>query len=85
MLWIRTQARNRLIQVDDIYYDIDYPYDVYVINAVKGNDIVRLGEYDTEERCKEILNNIEEYLLSDSVLLDGRDSTGEKVFDMPEK
>ena len=85
MLWIRTQARNRLIQVDDIYYDKDYTYDVYVINAVKGNDVVHLGEYDTEERCKEVFDSIEEYLLPDSILLDGRDSTGEKVFDMPEK
>lgn len=47
--------------------------------------MVRLGEYDTLDRCNEILNSIEEYLLPDSVLLDGRDSTGEKVFDMPKE
>ena len=84
-MWIRTQERNRLIQVDDIYCDKDYTYDVYVIYAVKGNDVVHLGDYDTLDRCKEILNSIEEYLLPDSVLLDGRDSTGEKVFDMPKE
>ena len=85
MLWIRTQERNRLIQVEDIYCSRVYPYDKWDINSVKGDDVVLLGEYGTKERCKEILNSIEEYLLPDSVLLNGRDSTGEKVFDMPKE
>lgn len=84
-MWIRTQERNRLIQVDDIYYDKDYTHDAYVINAVNGNDVIYLGDYDSLDRCEEILNSIEEYLLPDSVLLNGRDSNGEKVFDMPKE
>lgn len=85
MLWIRTQERNRLIQVEDIYYDKDYTYDEWHINSVKGDNVVFLGGYDSLDRCEEILNSIEEYLLPDSVLLNGRDSTGEKVFDMPKE
>lgn len=88
MLWIRTQERNRLIQTSEIYYGYykfnDGTYE-YFINTTKGNSEVRLGRYDSLDRCKEILNSIEEYLLPDSVLLGGRDSTGEKVFDMPKE
>ncbi len=38
-----------------------------------------------QERCKEVLDSIEECLLPDSILLDGRDSTDEKVFNMPKE
>lgn len=53
-LWIRNQTRTRLAKIDS----------VHLHNNSVSNNGVRLGDYATEERCLEIIDEIQKLLLS---------------------
>lgn len=58
-LWIRTQGGNSLLKVDNINYCGTKIY----INNHEAAMSIDLGEYDTEERAKEVLDEIQDFLL----------------------
>lgn len=58
-LWIRTQNRNSLLKVDNINYCGTKIY----INNHEAAMSIDLGEYDTEERAKEVLDEIQKLLV----------------------
>lgn len=58
-LWIRTQGGNSLLKVDNINY---CGTKIYTNNHEAAMSI-DLGEYDTEERAKEVLDEIQKLLV----------------------
>ena len=69
-LWVRSQNKKILEKVDTIMYsniNAEREYDEHVYNYKAGHFIQSsmntLGEYETEERALEILNEIQELLL----------------------
>lgn len=78
MLWVRTQDKKRLINVNEIYIDanvIKANYKEYY----SGCEYVFLGEYSKEERAIEILDEIQEKI---EYYLDDKLST---IYEMPEE
>lgn len=59
-LWIRTQDREKLIQVFTIEVDTWHDADSNKITISDGNDN-DLGSYETKERAIEVLNEIQEH------------------------
>nr|DAT76314.1 MAG TPA: hypothetical protein [Caudoviricetes sp.] len=64
-LWIRTQAENLLLRVDNIAY---CGTEIYTYNHEAATSI-DLGTYDTEERAKEILDEIQNLLVQPAAFL----------------
>lgn len=58
-LWIRTQDRNSLLKVDNINCCGTKIY----TNNHEAAMFIDLGEYDTEERAKEVLNEIQDFIV----------------------
>ena len=52
-LWVRNQAKNRFVRVSDIYC---------CASSIESNGGL-LGDYATEERCLEIIDEIQKLLL----------------------
>ena len=59
-IWVRTQDKQILKQVSTFKIVEDEDVCVYLIQD-QDNEI--LGVYETQKRCEEILNDIENYLL----------------------
>lgn len=85
-LWVRTQNKKQLIKCENIYIDnVGYISQTYYINA----DSIRLGEYKTEERALEVLNEIQNIIKPRSdifqheIIKDINPLT--KVYEMPEE
>lgn len=77
-LWIRSQDKGMLIKANEIYIDRNfdeivkkYAYDIRI------NDII-VGNYETEKRALEILNEIQEILIDYSKM-------SRVVYQMPEE
>lgn len=71
-LWIRSQNKLNLTKVNSVIIDYNYQKKI-VANYMEFNgdeDYVPLGEYDTEERALEVLDEIQDLMrsLSDSDL-----------------
>lgn len=64
-LWIRNQERNLLLKVDNIAC---CGTKIYTNNHEAAMSI-DLGEYDTEERAKEVLGEIQKLLVQPTVFL----------------
>jgi hypothetical protein len=60
-LWVRSQNKQRLSKVDDIYYVADG--DFWAIRTNRSA-LDYAGLYATEERCLEIIDEIQKLLLS---------------------
>lgn len=60
-LWVRSQNKERLSKVDDIYYIADG--DFWSIRTNRSA-LDYAGLYPTEERCIEIIDEIQKLLLS---------------------
>lgn len=95
-MWIRTQNKESLVNVDNfsIVQD-DYSY-FYLINSDVGdNEYYELGEYKTKERALEVLDEIQkaiENLPADTTIHEAMMSAFDlmkcnfsKVFQMPEE
>lgn len=84
MLWIRSQNKKRLVPADK---EIDY------LKIRKEGQIIKckiycgeyqLGEYETEDRYVQILNEIQEALMLPS-MEDGMNLYENNVYEMPEQ
>lgn len=64
-LWTRTQGRNSLLKVDNINC---CGTKIYTNNHEAAMSI-NLGEYDTEERAKEVLDEIQKLLVQPNAFL----------------
>lgn len=61
-LWIKTQSGD-LIKPNNIKVgSVIYPY-IWVFTRLEGNSVC-LGEYETEERAKEVLDEIQKYIMT---------------------
>ena len=60
-LWVRNQNKQRLSKVDDIYYIADGDFWAIMTNR---SVLDYAGLYPTEERCIEIIDEIQKLLLS---------------------
>lgn len=83
MLWIRSQDRKMLVPADK---EIDYlefkeegqfKYRIYC-------GTLRLGEYETEERCVQIMNEIQGALIL-PLIKDGINLRNNYAYKMPEQ
>ena len=71
-LWIRSQRKVHLLEVNSLRYkpELKNTFDAVFNNdytkqyTIYGNDVV-LGIYETQERCLEIIDEIQKLLLSD--------------------
>lgn len=62
-LWVRSQRKKILLRVNEINAEVLGGYGIfYVIMANKQ----KVGEYETEERCLEILDEIQKLLIENS-------------------
>jgi hypothetical protein len=83
-LYIRTQDRDKLCLIGEEFPEITYfPWRKYEKNGhllcfFKGGKVWTLGKYESRERCLEVLDDIERFIL---------DSGTEPciVYHMPEK
>ena len=79
-LWIRSQDKKELTKVDKLHYL------AHRNRVEKGNfyiycqNALALGNYETEERCIEIINDIQRHLL-----LQNEYSLKIIIYEMPEK
>ena len=64
-LWIRSQDRKRLVKVFDIYIGGTYGNEIKANYAgyYSGCSYTNLGEYKTEERALEVLDEIQKLLI----------------------
>ena len=65
-IWIRTQDKQILKQVTRLKIVVDEEIGVYIIY---DQDYEILGVYETQKRCEEIIDNIENYLLIEDKFL----------------
>lgn len=95
-MWIRSQNKELLVDVDNFNVIQDDYYYTYMINSgVEDNAYYELGEYKTKERALEILDEIQKEidgLSTDATIYEAMMSTFDlmkcsfkKVYQMPEK
>lgn len=65
-LWVRSQNKQRLSKVDDIYYVADG--DFWAIRTNRSA-LDYAGLYPTEERCLEIIDEIQKILQSNGLII----------------
>jgi multidrug efflux pump subunit AcrB len=59
-MWIRSQDKTKLIDVDEVYYMCN-PHSIFTTK--KGDDAIILGaNYKTKKRCLEVLDDIQNKL-----------------------
>ena len=79
-LWIRSQNKLNLTKVNSVTIDYNYQQKI-VANYMEFNgdeDYTPLGEYDTEERALEVLDEIQG-------LLETRNDIQQMVYEMPKE
>ena len=79
-LWIRSQNKLNLTKVNSVIIDYNYQQKI-VANYMEFNgdeDYTPLGEYDTEERALEVLDEIQG-------LLETRNDIQQMVYEMPKE
>lgn len=62
-LWIRSQDKRILQKVDNVYLNANYDNRRICTNDSRDYES-DLGEYKTEERALEVLDEIEEFLIN---------------------
>ncbi len=61
-LWIRTQDRESMFEVQNVFYSTNNESQHFISTIVANNisrGIIRLGQYSTKERVLEILDEIQ--------------------------
>lgn len=93
-LWIRSQDKRSLVKVDNLYVSVGN-YICYYVE--KGKEIPNtyyrpsgeLGRYESEERALEVLDEIQDIIISTSIIpLENNDAItcgSAKVYEMPEE
>ncbi len=79
-VWIRSQDKENLVKIQHIYYYEGYDpideYDGFTTHEIWANkEEIELGKYKTEERCIEIINEIQSLLVRNNKV----------VYEMPEE
>ena len=82
-MWIRTQDRERLINVNEVYIDTLVESSL----TIHSGDDAWLGTYSTKERCLEVLDEIEECIDLGyvPVRIPNRKTQEKQVFQMPKE
>lgn len=64
-LWIRSQSKFTLMEVKSVKIKryTDLCYEIYGEGFGGNKEELPLGSYDTKERCLEIIDDIQSYLL----------------------
>ncbi len=66
-LWIRSQDRERITKIDEVYYSSD-DYGYYVMCYKDQFTGYKLGKYKSKERALEVLDEIENLLIPKYVI-----------------
>lgn len=72
-MWIRTQNGNQLINCDDVFIRPGENCIVHRKQYCEQYEDVKLGNYSSEEKAKEVLNQLQKAIIR-----------GEKVYQMPQ-
>lgn len=86
---IVSQDKKEIVNFDSVisikfYHDdeyIEYLYEIYVAVKAPDDNYILLGIYETEERAKEVLQEIITVYTSDGIV----ESEGYVCYEMPEK
>lgn len=95
-IWIRNQNRGSIISAKEIWTERSNKREGWVVikaNITDGNDGWIIGEYETEKRALEVLNEIHEYIekqgRSEIIADENGIATGVKyygkIYEMPEE
>lgn len=69
-LWIRSQDKNNLIKVYDIWIDNTDMIDKSCVSIMANSNFsFELGTYKSKERALEVLDEIQEYLKAPKVMI----------------
>lgn len=87
-LWIRSQDRESLVKVDNLYVSVGN-YICYYVE--KGKEVPNtyyrpsgeLGRYETKERVLEILDEIQELFIKKDIVKSELNKEGLKMVSMP--
>lgn len=83
-LWIRTQDKERLIKVEDLYVEFNGSTDPELdYHRIVTDRFINLGIYETKERALEVLNEISK--LVENVMYHTQLNHGVLFYQMPKE